>query len=145
MLSEATVALGSEQEPPDNVTVTVVEVVAPLALQLLKPLSSDTVGEAGIVNAAGNATVIVLPPLSAPFAVVMNPTVQLTLLWFCAALAPASKEMFVAAVEIVTPAAGFTAVVSTLVLRLKAVFASDCAAGLVTSVIVSVAEVELAS
>jgi len=59
--------------------VTVVPEVEPLAEQLLAPLVSETVGDAGTLNAELNATVIVLPAASAPPGfpgLVLKPTVH---------------------------------------------------------------------
>src|SRR5690348_9031837 len=61
---------------PASVTVTVVPDVDPVAVQLVKPAPSVTVGIAGIVKPPLKTTVIVPPAASAPAALVLNVSVQ---------------------------------------------------------------------
>lgn len=121
------------------------DVVEPVAVQPLNPLGSVIVGDVGIVKLAGNTTVTVLP-----FPIVVtgvNPTVQVTLVWFAAAFAPAPNvtAVGVPAAAMVTDPLGCAAVVSALVCTLKVVFANACAEGFTTAAIVSVAAVFAAS
>ncbi len=82
IVSEAAVPLPTAQVPPlsASVIVTVVVSVVAVAEQLTKLAPSTIVGVAGTTNAVrpalGKTTVIVLPALRAPVALVVNPTVQ---------------------------------------------------------------------
>src|SRR6266508_4470565 len=126
MLSVAAVLLGSEQEAPLSVIVTVVLFVpepAPVAVQEVKPVPSVIVGVAGTTKAVLKTAVIVSPEDSAPLELVVKPTVQVD-------RAPpvwgeplnVTLETLVAG-AIVTAEAGFVAAASALVATLN-VFAA---------------------
>jgi len=118
MLSVAAVLLGSEQEAPLSVIVTVVLFVpepAPVAVQELKPVPSVIVGVAGTTKAVLKTAVIVSPADSAPLELVVKPAVQVVVaLNTCEAPLNVTLETLVAA-AIVTAEAGFVATVSVLV------------------------------
>jgi hypothetical protein len=121
--------------------------VDPVAVQPVKPLVRATVGELGIVKLDGKRTVTVPPPRGPPLAPDVNPTVQVTFVWFAAEFAPALNVTLVGApaAAITTLPAGFAAVVSELVLTLKVVLAKVWAAGSVKPAIARVAAVLAAS
>ena len=76
IVNVAVVDAATAHEAPASVTVTVVPVVEPVAVQLVKPEPSVTVGVAGIVKPELKTTVRVAPVLSAPAALVLNDSVQ---------------------------------------------------------------------
>jgi len=119
IVNDAVVLAGSEQPAPASVIVTVLPLVAPVAVQLVNPPVSAIVGVAGIEIPllVLSATVIVLPATSAPLAEALNPAVQVAI--DAAVAGDAAKVTFVTAEKIVTPLAGFAATVSSEVLTLK--------------------------
>ena len=117
MLNEAGVRPFSAQPPPTRVTVTTLPTVAPVAVQLEKPVPSVIVGVAGIVKAGSNVTVIVLPAASAPTDEGVKPTAHEAVdPGVCGV--PTSVTAVTAVVAIVT-FAGSAVVVSRLVLTPK--------------------------
>lgn len=76
IVSDAAVDAGSEQPAPASVMVTVVPEPEPVAVQLVKPLLSVIVGEAGTVNPLLKVMVIVPPVESEPAGDVVNVVVQ---------------------------------------------------------------------
>lgn len=116
-VSVALVDAATAQDAPESVTVTVVLVVEPVAVQLVKPAPSVIVGVAGIVKPELKTIVIVAPLASAPVELVLNDSVQ-------SERAPPvcgdpAKLMFVGGLEMMTAEGGLTATVSRLVLTLK--------------------------
>jgi hypothetical protein len=116
-VSVALVDAATAHEAPARVSVTVVPVVEPVAVQLVKPAPSVIVGVAGIAKPPLKTIVIVPPAASAPAELVLNVSVQ-------SARAPAvwgepAKLTFVGAFEIRTAEPGFVATVSRLVFTLK--------------------------
>jgi hypothetical protein len=116
-VSVAVVDAATEHDAPDSVTVTVVPVVEPVAVQLVKPEPSVIVGVAGIVKPALKTMVIVAPLPREPVELVLNDSVQ-------SERAPPvcgepEKVTLVGAFEMTIGDGGFTATVSRLVLTLK--------------------------
>jgi len=116
-VSVAVVDAETAHEAPASVTVTVVPVVDPVAVQLVNPAPSVIVGVAGIVKPELKTTVIVPPAASAPAELVLNDSVQ-------SERAPPvcgepAKLMFVGVLEMMIAEGGLTATVSRLVLTLK--------------------------
>jgi hypothetical protein len=78
-VSDAAVLAATEHDAPASVTVAVVPAPTAVAVQLVKPLPSVTVGDAGTVKPAGKTIVIVSPTLMAPVELVVKPSVQFAL------------------------------------------------------------------
>jgi hypothetical protein len=75
--SEAELLFVTAHDAPAKLIVTVEPEVDAVAVQLVNPLPSVTVGVAGIVKAELNTTVILSTDDRAPEALVVNPTAQL--------------------------------------------------------------------
>ena len=144
-VSEAAALAATEHEAPTSVAVAVVPEPEAVAVQLVKPLPSVTVGTAGTVKPAGKTIVIVSPAAIAPVELVVKPSVQFALAdGACVEPLKLTEPTDVAA-EITTLDAGFAATGSPLVEALNVFAASVPAAGFVRPLIVSDAAVEAGS
>jgi len=135
MVKVALVDAVTAHPAPASVTVTVDPEVDPVAVQLVKPVPSVTVGVAGIVNPPLKTTVIVPPAASAPAELVLKVSVQserALSVW-----GEPVKLTFVGAFEMRIADGGFVATVSRLVLRLKPDAAYEPLVGLVRPLSVS--------
>ncbi|HEY8407902.1 MAG TPA: hypothetical protein VIK66_07990 [Gaiellaceae bacterium] len=132
-------------EAPTSVTVAVVPEPVAVAVQLVKPLPSVTVGAAGTVKPAGKTIVIVSPTLIAPVELVVKPCVQFALAEGACVEPLKLTELTEVAAAIVTLEAGFAGTGSPLVETLNVFAASEPAAGFVRPLTVSDAAVEAGS
>jgi hypothetical protein len=144
-VSEAAVLEAREHDAPASVTVAVVPDPVAVAVQLVKPLPSVTVGAAGTVKPAGKATVIVSPAAIAPVELVVKPSVQLALAAGACVDPLKLTELTEVAAEMTTADAGFAEIGSPLVETLNVLAASEPAAGFVSPLMVSVAAVDAGS
>jgi hypothetical protein len=144
-VSDAAVLAATEQDAPDSVTVAVVPEPVAVAVQLVKPLPSVTVGAAGTVKPAGKTIVIVSPAASAPVELVVNVSVQFALVEGDCVDPLKPTELTDVAGEITTLEPGFAATGSPLVETLNVFAASVAAAGFVSPLMVSDAAVDAAS
>jgi len=144
-VSDAAVLAATEHEAPASVTVAVVPTPVAVAVQLVKPLPSVTVGAAGTVKPAGKTIVIVSPALIAPVELVVKPSVQFALADGACVEPLKLTELTEVAAEMTTLDAGFAGTGSPLVETAKVFAASVPAPGFVSPVIVSDAAVEAGS
>jgi hypothetical protein len=136
------VPAATEHEAPTSVTVAVVPEPVAVAVQLVKPLPSVTVGTAGTVKPAGKTTVTVSPALIAPVALVVRPSVQFAVAaGDCVEPLKLTEPTGVAG-EMTTLDAGFAGTGSPLVATLNVFAASVPAAGSVRPLSVSDAAAE---
>jgi hypothetical protein len=144
-VSEAALLAATEQDAPASVTVAVVPEPVAVAVQLVNPLPSVTVGAAGTVKPAGKTIVIVSPAARAPVELVVKPSVQFALVDGAWVEPLKLTEVTEVAGEMTTLDAGPAATGSPLVERLNVLAASVPAAGFVRPLIVSDAAVDAAS
>jgi hypothetical protein len=100
------------------VMATVVPVAEALAVQLVNPLPKVTVGEAGTVKAELKTTVTALPPAREPVELVVNPTVQVAVL-FSVEGEPVKATFVTAVAAATTTSEGLAAAVSAVVFTLN--------------------------
>jgi hypothetical protein len=144
-VSDAAVLPPTEHDAPASVTVAVVPEPEAVAVQLVKPLPSVTVGAAGTVKPAGKTIVIVSPALIAPVELVVKPSVQFALADGACVDPLKLTEPTEVAAAIVMLEAGLAGTGSPLVETLNVLAASVPAAGFVRPWIVSDAAVEAGS
>jgi hypothetical protein len=140
----AAALLASAHEAPKSVIVATFEEPEPLAVQLVKPLVTATVGDAGTVVPDGKVTVIVWLAFRAPVELAVKPLVQVAVAAACRVEALKVTLFGLVAAQIVTFEV-FAAVVSVLVLTLKVPPNRVLLAGFVIPSIVKVAAVLPAS
>jgi hypothetical protein len=136
-VSDAALLAATEQDAPESVTVAVVPEPVAVAVQLVKPVPSVTVGAAGTVKPAGKTIVIVSPAESAPVELVVKPSVQFELVDGAWVEPLKLTEVTGVAAEMTTFDAGFAATGSPLVETLNVLAVSVPAAGFVRPLIVS--------
>lgn len=141
-VSDAAVLAATEHDAPASVTVAVVPEPVAVAVQLVKPLPSVTVGTAGTVKPAGKTIVIVSPELIAPVELVVKPSVQFALADGACVEPLKLTELTEVAAAIVTLEAGFAETGSPLVETLNVLAARVPAEGFVRPLIVRDAAVE---
>jgi hypothetical protein len=144
-VSEAAVLAATEHDAPASVTVAVVPEPVAVAVQLVKPPPSVTVGAAGTVKPAGKTTVIVSPAPIAPVELVVKPSVQFALAEGACVEPLKLTELTDVAAEMTTLDAGLASTGSPLVETLNVFAASVPAAGFVRPLIVSDAAVDAGS
>lgn len=144
-VSDAAVLAATEHEAPTSVTVAVAPEPVAVAVQLVKPLPSVTVGAAGTVKPAGKTIVIVSPTLMPPVELVVKPSVQFALAAGAWDEPLKLTELTDVAAEMTTLDAGFVGIGSPPVATLNVFAASVPAAGFVSPLIVSDAAVDAGS
>ena len=100
----------TEHDAPASVTVAVVPEPVAVAVQLVKPLPSVTVGTAGTVKPAGKTIVIVSPAFIAPVELVVKPSVQFAVADGACVEPEKLTELTEVAAEMTTADAGFAGI-----------------------------------